>query len=101
VKNTKRNFYFRPKYGEVVSPLTNFSMPFHWNNDKQYDWSMSEIVKKEIEKESAWRDYFAQKGDKKQCDISYWKASSMKNKLQGIISKERNTTLELVKKVSA
>lgn len=93
MKNTKRSSFFRPTYGNVVSPITNFSMPFHWNrefhidkhgNQVSFDWTKEESLLKEIEKESMWRDYFTAKGDQKESNKSFWRAKALKDKLEKV-----------------
>jgi hypothetical protein len=94
----------REKYGKVVQ-MYNFNMPFEWNKrlfyNTRYDretkqqvqfidsnWSYVEFLRKEIEMESMWRDYFAQNADNKQSNKSYYKAQALKQKLILAESKE-------------
>ena len=87
----------REKYGRVIQ-FFNFNMPFEWNKQIVYsqryskelkkevnvtesNWSYVEFLKKELEVESMWRDYFAGIADNKQSNKSYYKAQAIKQKL--------------------
>lgn len=95
----------KEKYGKVIQ-LTNFNMPFYWNEEKRFytrtdrvtgektkkltsKWSESEALLVDIEKESMWRDYFAAKGDNKQSGKSYYRAQALKQRLLLVEEKEK------------
>lgn len=78
----------KEKYGKVIQHF-NFNMPFTWNREKFNDWSHVESLHKEIEVESAWRDYFTANGNNKEANKSYWRAQALKKALNSAIQKEQ------------